>query len=313
MAATKIVVSGIGAVGGYYGGLLAKHYQNSPDVEIYFIARGENLKLIKEKGLTIRQNDGSTILSKPILATEDPRKIGPVDYILCCTKSYDLIKNIESLTPLMKKDTILVPFLNGANITEQIEEILPNQEIWKGCVYIGSRLIEPGIVDKYSLKERLFFGSETAEKAKQNTLLGLLIAAGINAYNPENISLRIWKKFFMISTAATITSFYNKPIDQVIHEDYETFKALCIELDLVARKKGIFLPNDIIESTLETQKMMPPGSITSMHNDFIKQKQTEVENLTGYVVREGEKLGVNTPVYLKMYKKLKAIKSGEYR
>lgn len=303
MSVIKIALSGIGAVGGYYGGMLARHYQNSKEVEIYFISRGENGQAIKEKGIEITSGD-SAFTAYPKQTTEQPSDIGVVDYLFCCTKSYDLEENLHDLAPLIGKETIIVPFLNGANITEQIKALLPTQEVWQGCVYIGSRLIQPGIVHKFSSKERLFFGSETGSKKRQSILLELLLAASINAFNPEDITQRIWKKFFMISTAATITSYYNKPIDEVVSEHYESFKSLCIELKEVALAKNIQLADDIIDTTLETQKMMPPGAITSMHNDFKQGKNTELENLTGYVVYEAKRLGVPTPTYDTMYQSL---------
>lgn len=302
--AVKIAISGIGAVGGYYGGMLVRQYQNSPEVEICFISRGENMKVIKEKGLEIRTPD-QTFVAHPKLITDKPEEIGEVDYLLCCTKSYDLKDNLLHLSPVIGEKTVIVPFLNGADITEQIEKILPAREVWQGCVYIGARLAEPGIVSKYSAKERLFFGSEKGSEAKQRQLLDLLLAAGINAFNPKDITLRIWKKFFMISTAATITSYYDKPIDEVIRDNYEAFKSLCSELKEVASTKGIQFDDAIIETTLETQKMMPPGSITSMHHDFKQGKNTELENLTGYVVNEARRLNVATPTYTEMYQKLK--------
>lgn len=298
--AVKIAVSGIGAVGGYYGGLLAHQYQNSPEVEVYFISRGENMKVIQNKGLEISMPDSSFVV-RPKLITDQPEDIGEVDFLLCCTKSYDLKDNLLHLAPVIGKKTVVVPFLNGANITEQIKTLLPDQEIWQGCVYIGARLLEPGVVSKYSVKERLFFGSEQGSKVKQEQLLTILVKAGINAFNPQDITTRIWKKFFMISTAATITSYYNKPIDEVVRDYYDSFKALCTELKQVASAKGVLLDDDIIETTLETQKMMPPGSITSMHHDFKQGKNTELENLTGFVVNEARKLNIATPVYDKMY------------
>jgi 2-dehydropantoate 2-reductase len=108
----------------------------------------------------------------------------------------------------------------------------------------------------------------------------------------------------MISTAATITSYYDQPIDEVLKEKQDVFQSLCSELEKVAIAKGIFLGENIIKSTLETQKMMPPGSITSMHHDFKQGKQTELENLTGYVVREARRLKIAVPLYETMYQKL---------
>ena len=53
--------------------------------------------------------------------------------------------------------------------------------------------------------------------------------------------------------------------------------------------------------------MMPPGSTTSMHTDFKNSKPTELESLTGYVIRLGEQLGIATPTYRRMYEKLAGI------
>ncbi len=303
MAQIRIAVSGIGAVGGYYGGMLAHKYRDNPDIEIDFISRGENMRVIREKGLQITSTDNH-FTAYPRLITDHPEEIGEVDFILCCTKSYDLKENLLHLQPLIGTKTIIVPFLNGANITEQIEDLYPTQTVWKGCVYIGSRLKEAGVVDKFSIKERLFFGSEKEDFEKQQLLLKVFTEAGINAFNPKNITERIWKKFFMISTAATITSYYDQPIDEVLKEKQDVFQSLCSELEKVAIAKGIFLGENIIKSTLETQKMMPPGSITSMHHDFKQGKQTELENLTGYVVREARRLKIAVPLYETMYQKL---------
>ncbi|MEG1545194.1 MAG: 2-dehydropantoate 2-reductase, partial [Tannerellaceae bacterium] len=289
MRKTRIVISGLGAVGGYYGGLLAKHYNQSDSVEIIFIARGENLQIIQAKGLTIKTSKGN-IKAQPTLVTDNPAEVGVADYLFCCTKSYDLEANMAQLAPLIGEDTTIIPLLNGADITERIQQILPQHEVWKGCVYICSRLVKPGVVNKFSEKERLFFGSEKGSKARQQELLSLLTNAGINAFNPENIAERIWKKFFMISTAATITAYFNQPIDKVIDQHYDMFVSLGLELRDVAAAKSIVLPDEIVFTSIESQKMMPNGATTSMHTDFKKGKNTELESLTGYVIRAGEEL-----------------------
>lgn len=303
MDTLRIAFSGIGAVGGYYGGMLASRYQGTGKADVFFIARGENLRAIRENGLQIKH--GKRIMrTAPALATDNPSEIGPVDYLFCCTKSYDLEENIWQLKPLIGPDTVIIPLLNGADIEERIHASLPGQEVWKGCVYIGSRLISPGIVDKFSPKERLFFGNKEADKTRQERLLKLLVYARINAFNPPDIDLRIWKKFFMISTAATITSFYNQPIDEVLAQHLDMFIALGTELKNVANALGVSLPDDIVHTSIEAQKMMPTGSTTSMHSDFLAGKRTELESLTGYVIRQAEKHGISVPTYRFMYEGL---------
>lgn len=303
MSKIKIAFSGIGAVGGYYGGTLAAFYEKSSEVDVFFIARGENLRVIRENGLEIKKSY-KKILAKPALATDNPAEIGPVDYLFCCTKSYDLEDNIRQLSPVIGPDTVIIPLLNGAEISEQIQKILPDNKVWKGCVYIGARLVSPGYIEKFSLKDRLFFGLNKKDKEQQEKLRSLLNNARIFVTNPDNIDIEIWKKFFMISPAATITSYFNATINEVISDHMDLFIALGYELKSVAEAKGIRLPEDIVFSSIQAQKMMPGNSTTSMHSDFKNGNHTEIETLTGYVIREADALGIEVPTYKFMYKGL---------
>lgn len=304
MKKIKIAISGIGAVGGYYGGLLATRYKDADNISIYFISRGENLQAITNNGLEIKDPQRN-ILAVPALVTDNPAETGPVDYLFCCTKSYDLKKNITQLLPVISPETVIIPFLNGANISEQIQQFLPDSQVWKGCVYIGARLMKPGLVEKFSLKDRLVFGSKTGDKNRQEQLQQILIDAGIHSVNPEDIDLEIWKKFFMISTAATITSYFDKTIGEVLENHTDQFIALGNELECIAKAKGIILPENYTLTSIELQKMLPSHSTTSMHTDFIKGNRTEVETLTGYVVQTATDLGIEVPTYQLMYEALR--------
>ena len=264
MNKTKIAISGIGAVGGYYGGLLAARYKDSEDIDIYFISRGENLEEIRKNGIEVK-NTFLTI-------------IGP--------------------------NTVIIPLLNGADIAERIQKLLPNNEVWKGCVYISSRLVRPGRVEKFTIKDRMFFGSKQGNKKRQKDLQDILANARILTTIPDDIDLEIWKKFFMISTAATITSYFNETIGEVVNNHIDLFITLGYELKSVAEAKGIRLPDGQVFSAIDAQKIMPNNSTTSMHSDFQKGNRTEVETLTGYVVRTAQELGIEVPTYQFMYKGL---------
>lgn len=301
MGKLRIAFSGIGGVGGYYGGLLTARYQGTEKADLFFVARGANLEAIRENGLRVKTGI-RTLKAVPALATDRPEEIGPVDYIFCCTKSYDLEENIAQLKPMMGPDTVIIPLQNGLDTAERVRRQCPGQEVWKGCTYIGARLKHPGYVEKVSAKERLFFGSGPGgDKERQTKLLKLLTYARLNAFNPADIDTRIWKKFFMISTAATMTSFFNQSIDQVIAQHYDMFVALGNELKTVAEAQGIALPDDMVYASIEAQKMMPAGFTTSMHSDFLAGKKTEFDSLTGQVIRMAEETGVEVPTYRFMY------------
>ncbi len=304
MSKTKIAISGIGAVGGYYGGLLAARYKDSDNVDVYFISRGENLKAIRENGIEVK-NTFLTIKARPTLATDKPAEIGgPVDYLFCCTKSYDLDENIAQLAPIIGPDTVIIPLLNGADITERIQKLLPDNEVWKGCVYIGSRLVRPGRIEKFTIKDRVFLGNNKKDKTRLKELQEILANARILTTVPDDIDLEIWKKFFMISTAATATSYFNETISEVLDRHIDLYITLSYELKSVAEAKGIRFKDNPVFSSIEAQKIMPNNSTTSMHSDFKRGSRTEVETLTGYVVRTAEELGVEVPTYQFMYKGL---------
>lgn len=299
----KIAFSGIGGVGGYYGGLLAGHYGHAENVKVCFISRGKNLEVIRKQGLKIQTLTTSQIV-RPAIITDQPVEIGIVDYLFCTTKSYDLDDNIRQLSPLIGPSTVVIPLLNGADITERIRKQLPNNEVWYGCVYIGARLTEPGLITKFTERDRLWFGDPKGDTARQQELLRLLTAGGIEALNPDDILYRIWRKFFLISVGATLTSYYNQSIGEILQHHREEYYRLGNELKTLARSKGIPLPDDIIEQIIADQEKMPYESTTSMHTDFKNGKPTELETLTGYVVKTAAELNIPVPTYEMMYSTL---------
>ena len=121
---------------------MAARYAEDPQVEINFMGRGENLRSIQSQGITIQlEQEGKTIVAHPDKATDVPTEIGPVDYLFCCTKGYDLEANIRQLQPMIGPDTIIIPLLNGLGIPERIQALCPGRTIWGGCVYTGRNFI----------------------------------------------------------------------------------------------------------------------------------------------------------------------------
>ncbi|MEX2404772.1 MAG: 2-dehydropantoate 2-reductase, partial [Balneolales bacterium] len=162
---THIAIIGIGAVGGFYSGLLAGHYYQSDEVEVSFIVRGLNKKAIIENGLRIKAADFDQVVH-PDNITDDPSTLRTIDYLICCTKSYGLEQSIEQVKPAIDSQTVILPLLNGVDSRETIEKLLPENEVWDGCAYIVSRLEEPGLIQTHSKMRSLNFGSDkgTAEK-----------------------------------------------------------------------------------------------------------------------------------------------------
>ena len=301
---TKIVVVGIGGVGGYYGGLLAKKYSDSKDVEIIFVARGEHLKQIQAKGLKVITGKDEFI-AVPTLATDNANEIGIADYILMCTKSYDLEATIEQIKPCIDENTFLLPLLNGVDGNERIKNILPNTTILSGCVYIVSRLKEAGVVENSGNIQSLYFGIDNIINDRLLLLEKLFKDANIDTKLSDKISSIVWKKFIFISSSATATSYFDSSFGKLVSETKETIVQLIEEVKAIALAKGICLDEEITTKTLNQIKALPYETTSSMHSDFKNLKSnTEVESLTGYIVKTGKQLNIPTPTFNKAYKKL---------
>lgn len=310
---TKIIIAGIGGVGGYFGGLLAKHFWDKEHVEISFFVRGEHLKEIKNNGLKVIKGD-SEFIAKPTLATDNPSEIGVADFIILATKSYDLETIIQQLQPCINQDTIILPLLNGVDSKERIKNILPNNIVLDGCVYIVSRLKQVGVIENIGNIQTLYFGLDNFVNDRLLLLENLFKEANIEASLSKNISTIIWEKFIFISPTATATSYFDKCIGELIadSEKLTTIATLIEEVKQLAKAKQIVISEDITEKTLNKLKALPFETTSSMHSDFKNNKPTnELNSLTGYVISEGRKYNLETPTYTNIFAELKK-KSGTH-
>lgn len=298
---TRIGILGLGGVGGYFGGLLAKAYHNSETIEIVFIARGETKKAIAENGLKIITDESETIVH-PALVSNVPEEIGKLDYLICATKTYDIEESLTSLEKCIKKSTIILPLYNGVDAQERIQNLFPENEVLQGCVYIISMIFSPGTIRKLGFYEKLFFGSKTAPLAKLEELHLILLAAKIESHLTKNVNETVWEKFIFISALATATSYLNQNIGEVLTnlESKVVYIELLHEIEDVANAKGLKLPEDIVAQTIVKLEKSPREATSSMHRDFLAGKNTEVISLTQFVVNEGKKYGVKTPLYEKI-------------
>ena len=302
---TRIGILGLGGVGGYFGGLLAQAYSKSNTVEIIFIARGETQKSIIESGLKIISDGGETIVF-PALVSDNPELIGTVDYLICATKTYDIEPSFEFYRKCITPNTVILPLYNGVDANERISKLFPENIVLQGCVYIVSMIVAPGIIKKIGPYEKLFFGSKSTPDNKVTALQSIFEKAKIESYLVDTIEETVWEKFVFISALASATSYLNQNIGQILSnpESKQLYVSLLNEITLVASAKGLKMPVDIIQQTIIKLEKSPQEATSSMHRDFLANHKTELASLTEFVVKEGIKYSVSTPVYKMVLSKL---------
>lgn len=303
---TRIAILGMGGVGGYIGGLLAKAYSQSKQIEIVFIARGKTQEVILNSGLKI-VTDKLEFTAFPKTVSDNSEIIGKLNYLICATKTYDLEESLLSIRKCITKNTIFLPIYNGVDATERISEIYPENDVLQGCINIVSKIISPGVVQKVSAFEKLHFGSRTTSLYKQKALQTIFKEAHIDSELVEDIDVPVWEKFIFISALASATSFLNQNIGELLENNSSRglYLALLNEITMIAAVKGLNLPDDIILQTILKLEQSPKDQTSSMHRDFMAGRKTELSSLTEFVIKEGEKYEIETPTYQMVFDKLK--------
>ena len=153
----------------------------------------------------------------PALVSSNPKEIGVLDYLICATKTYDIEESLLSLQSCIVARTVILPLYNGVDAPERIQKIYPQNDILQGCVYIISMIILPGTIRKMGFYEKLFFGSKTVSASKLEELQGIFQQARIESYWVENIEETVWEKFIFISALASVTSYLNQNIGEILN------------------------------------------------------------------------------------------------
>ena len=304
---TRIGILGLGGVGGYFGGLLAKAYAESESIEIVFIALGETQSAIAKNGIKVI-SDESEFVAFPDLVSNDPKVIGKLDYLICATKTYDIEESLLSIQKCIKKSTVILPLYNGVDAPERIQTLFPDNEVLQGCAYIVSYIKSPGLIRKLGHFEKLFFGSMTTSLSKLNALQSIFENAGIQSHLSDTIEETVWEKYIFISPLASATSYLNQNIGEIVNSETNRkfYVALLNEITLVAAVKGLAIPNDIILQTIQKLQKSPQDATSSMHRDILAGHKSELVSLTEFVIKEGEKYEVETPTYQLVFDRLKS-------
>ena len=307
MGKYRIAILGVGGVGGYLGGMLAA--AAGKEVETIFIARTQTKETIKQNGLKLIAGDVEKIVH-PNLVSDDPGEIGLVDLLICSVKGYDLEASMLPYKTCLKNDSAILPLLNGIGIDAKIKKLLPDARVWEGCIYVIARQLEKGVITQKGNVE-LIFGSPAAPKAELQKVKTLFEHAGVKTTVPENIEAEIWRKFLFISVMATATSYYNSPIGDIRNDPEKNadLGKMLDELNRVATATGVGLPPNITDTIAHRIATLAPDATSSMYADFQKGGKTELEELTGDVIRLARQASVPTPVYDRMYNRLKNLRS----
>jgi len=298
----RLGILGSGGVGGYFGALLAKSGE-----DVSFIARGDHLRAMKEKGLTIRSVHGDFDLR--VKATSDPREVGPVDLVLFCVKTYDNDAALSLLPDLVGEESAVLSLQNGVDNHERIASVVGPRRVIGGLAHVESFVESPGVIRQVSKVRRITLGElDGSISDRVRRIEAIFKGAGLDCIISTEIISEIWQKFMFICAMGGVCSVTRSTIGEVLayHDTRELYLSVLRETRDVALARGISLPPDSVERTLAfTEGNIHKDMKPSMLHDLERGKRIEVEALNGTVVRLGSELGVPTPVNKFIYSCLK--------
>jgi len=298
----RIAVIGAGGVGGYFGGLLAKAGQ-----DVSFVARGEHLRAMRERGLRVRSMHGDFELPS-VRATDRPDELEPADLVLFTVKTYDTDSAAESIRPIVRPGTAVLTFQNGVDNPEQIDRVLGAGTAMGGTVHIETTIAEPGVIAQTSPMRRVVFGEldgRRTERAEQ--IRDAFDAAGLEPTLSEDIRKALWEKFLFIVGMSGLTTLTRSPAGALlaVPEVSELLSGAFAETAAVAAAEGVGLDPDPVGRMMAFARGLKPAMKSSMLRDLERGRRLEVESINGTIVRLGRAHAIPTPVNACIYACLK--------
>lgn len=300
-----IAIVGAGAVGGYYGALLAREGQR-----VTFIARRAHLRAIRERGLLVWSPLGDFIVHAE--ADSDFERVGPVDLVILAVKTYSNPEVLSRLPALCADHTIVLTLQNGVDSADQTAAAVGAARVLAGTTYVATAIAAPGVIEQTGTHRRVILGeafgdrAEVSERAVQ--VAGLLAQAGAQAEAVADGRLPVWEKLIYLATFSAFTGAARRPAGAIWGDPIirETFLATVDEVEAVARAEGAAVAADTRERIIEYMDALPPSTRSSLLIDLQAGKPTEVEALQGAVVRRGRAHDVPTPRMQALYAALRA-------
>jgi len=289
----KIAIMGTGGVGGYYGGLLAQQGH-----EVNFIARGAHLKAIQENGLQVKSVHGDFHV-KSAQATDDPVQIGPVEFVMFCTKAFALDEAAHQTKPLVGPNTAVLPLLNGIDAAERIGTFVGIERMLGGATWISSAVEAPGVIKQVSQFRRVVLGELDGQVTPRvKAIHKAFEETGITAELSENILKILWTKFVFISTVSSLGSLTRLPMGDYrsVPETRVMMTGLMREVEAVAHAQGVELDEDVVQKSLDFIDNAAPHIKPSMQLDVEAGRRSELEAMIGVIGRKGREFRVPTPV-----------------
>ena len=280
----KIAVMGAGAVGCYYGGMLARAGR-----EVVLIGRPQHVEAIRRDGLLM---DTQTFREHvPVGTSLDAGGVRGAQMVLCCVKSTDTASAAAEMAPYLAPDAIVFSLQNGYDNAARLQALL-GRAVHPAVVYVATEMAGPGHLKHHGRGELVIGPFDRSAE-----VVALFAAAGVPVQVSDNVAGALWAKLIINCAYNALSAVTQLPYGRIVQGEgvpamMEDIVAECLA---VARADGVEVPGDIRAAVAGIAVSMAT-QISSTAHDVARGRKSEIDHINGYVLRRGEALGIATPV-----------------
>ena len=293
----KIAVMGAGAVGCYYGGMLARAGH-----DVTLIGRPQHVEAIERQGLRLETQTFDERIR--VSASSEGSAVRSAQLVLFCVKSTDTESAAAAIKPHLAPDALVLSLQNGVENADRLRAILP-QDVLAAVVYIGTEMAGPGHVRHHGRGELIIERSRASDELAQ-----ALIAAGVPTDISDNVRGALWAKLILNCAYNALSAITQLPYGRLVKGAGITavMRDVVDECLAVAKADDVTIPGDV-DAAIRKIAETVPGQYSSTAQDLARGKPSEIDHLNGVIVRRGEALGVATPVNRLLHALVKLLES----
>ncbi|HTQ74146.1 MAG TPA: 2-dehydropantoate 2-reductase [Burkholderiales bacterium] len=305
----KVCVVGAGAIGGLVASGLARAGH-----EVCLVARGAHLDALRANGLTLLSGERREVFR--LHASDDPAGLGAQEVVFICLKTPSIAAMLPRVKPLLARDTVVVPAINGLPWWyfyreggrfdgQAIACLDPEGALLRsldpkhivGCVvHAAAQIPEPGVVRHTAGREFLLGEPDRSKSARAERLVAAMNAAGFEATLAADIRLEIWIKLVGNLSYNPVAALALAHMDDIHGNEalLALVRTVMEEGMRVAEAYGARIPVSVEERIAIAKKLA--GAKISMHQDVERRRPLEVAAIVGAVVELARKAGIATPM-----------------
>ncbi|MBS3911894.1 MAG: 2-dehydropantoate 2-reductase [Hydrogenophaga sp.] len=282
--ALRVAVMGAGAVGCFYGGMLARAGHR-----VTLIGRPAHVQAVQAHGLRLQTlNFDETV---PLAASTEARALAGADLVLFAVKSPDTEHAGRQMRAHLKPGALVLCLQNGVDNAERLRTVLPGVSVAAAVVYVATEMAGPGHLRHHGRGELVIEPS-----ARSAELAQALAAAGVPTEVSDNVRGALWAKLILNCAYNALSAVGRIAYGELVQRPgvLAVMRDVVAECRAVAAADGVTLPGDVDAAVRRIAETMP-SQLSSTAQDLMRAKPSEIDHLNGYVVQRGAALGVPTP------------------